>query len=250
MFVLFFRFLILVSSSSLSWLENSACLNAHRITLAIPASEHEISAIKFCCDTDLPSPSDEHHGKVHCLTSPASPERNARKNWTVKEMRLLVGGCNCRGANQKMIQVYILTTARLWIASALTLTSAMHYPNAKTRLSSKDARSKIRCSFTEEEDRMLKTGYNKTVWTTIAKGPIFQGQNHRSAHLRDRFRNEFPNLHQAARYEPRNSDEKLSAAAHAATDEHLHASREMGPARRKQRCTAQGFLRRETKRVL
>jgi hypothetical protein len=140
-----------------------------------------------------------------------------------------------------------------------------HYPNAKTHLSSKvrsalpdgssifeKTRSKKRRPFTEEEDRALKAGYDKhgTVWATIVKDPIFQDQNRRSTDLRDRFRNAFPDLYQAAGYKPRNSaKKKLTAAARAATDEHLHAARETGPARRKRRYTTQGFLRGGTKSV-
>ncbi len=140
-----------------------------------------------------------------------------------------------------------------------------HYPNAKTHLSSKvrsalpdgtsifeKTRSKKRRPFTEEEDRALKAGYDKygTVWATIVKDPIFQEQNRRSTDLRDRFRNAFPDLYQAAGYKPRNSaKKKLSVASRAVTDEHLHASRETGPARRKRRYTTQGFLRGGTKSV-
>ena len=141
-----------------------------------------------------------------------------------------------------------------------------HYPNAKTHLSSKvrsalpdgtsifeKTRSKKRRPFTEEEDRALKAGYDKhgTVWATIVKDPIFQEQNRRSTDLRDRFRNAFPDLYQAAGYKPRNSaKKKLSAAARAVTDEHLlTSSRETGPARRKRRYTTQGFLRGGTKSV-
>lgn len=48
----------------------------------------------------LPSPespsvaSDEHCGKVYTLTSPASPEKNARTMWTIEETQMLVKGCN------------------------------------------------------------------------------------------------------------------------------------------------------------
>ncbi|KAN0126160.1 hypothetical protein V8E53_015332, partial [Lactarius tabidus] len=107
------------------------------------------------------------------------------------------------GANRKAIlhdASLHLTTApprTSKIASALALTSA-------TRISSTTS-TKNRCPFTEEEDRVLKAGYDKTVWTTIVKGPIFQEQSHRSARLHDRFRNAFPNLYQAAGYKPGNS---------------------------------------------
>ncbi|TEB23076.1 hypothetical protein FA13DRAFT_1818637 [Coprinellus micaceus] len=75
----------------------------------------------------------------------------------------------------------------------------LHYPNAKTHLSSKvrstlpdgrplfeKTRSKRRRPFTEEEDKALKEGYEKygTVWATIVKDyPIFQEQNRRSTDL-------------------------------------------------------------------
>jgi hypothetical protein len=42
----------------------------------------------------LPSPSDERRGKVRRLTSPAPPEKKARKKWTMEETQMLVEGCN------------------------------------------------------------------------------------------------------------------------------------------------------------
>ena len=104
-----------------------------------------------------------------------------------------------------------------------------HYPNAKTHLSTKvrsalpdgtsifeKTRSKKRRPFTEEEDRALKAGYDKhgTVWATIVKDPIFQAQNRRSTDLRDRFRNAFPDLYQAAGYKPRNPTKKKRDLRH------------------------------------
>jgi hypothetical protein len=98
-----------------------------------------------------------------------------------------------------------------------------HYPNAKTHLSSKirstrpdgrsifeKTRSKKRRPFTEEEDLALRAGYERhgTVWATIVKDPVFQDQNRRSTDLRDRFRNAFPDLYQAAGYKPRNAPKK------------------------------------------
>ena len=86
-------------------------------------------------------------------------------------------------------------------------------------------RSKKRRPFTEEEDRALKAGYDKhgTVWATIVKDPIFQAQNRRSTDLRDRFRNAFPELYQAAGYKPRNTTKKKrelpAQPARAATDD-------------------------------
>ena len=93
-----------------------------------------------------------------------------------------------------------------------------HYPNAKTHLSSRiraslpdgkslfeKTRSKKRRPFTEEEDRALRAGYEKhgTLWAQIVKDPIFQEQKRRSTDLRDRFRNAFPELYEAAGYKPR-----------------------------------------------
>ncbi|KAH9064414.1 hypothetical protein EDB87DRAFT_1785304 [Lactarius vividus] len=253
---------------------SSSAPKQRRVSLATPASEREVPAFKFRDDTGLPSPSDERRGKVRRLTSPAPPEKKARKKWTMEETQMLVEGCNRHGVgNWKAIlndtslhfdnrsPVDLKDRFRTYFPDAYK----QHYPNAKTHLSSKvrsalpdgtsifeKTRSKKRRPFTEEEDRALKAGYDKhgTVWATIVKDPIFQEQNRRSTDLRDRFRNAFPDLYQAAGYKPRNSaKKKLSAAARAATDEHLHASRETGPARRKRRYTTQGFLRGGTKSV-
>ncbi len=65
-----------------------------RVSLATPASEREVPAFKFRDDTGLPSPSEERRGKVRRLTSPAPPEKKARKKWTVEETQMLVEGCN------------------------------------------------------------------------------------------------------------------------------------------------------------
>ena len=65
-----------------------------RVSLATPASEREVPAFKFRDDTGLPSPSDERRGKVRRLTSPAPPEKKARKKWTMEETQMLVEGCN------------------------------------------------------------------------------------------------------------------------------------------------------------
>ncbi|KAI6118384.1 hypothetical protein F5141DRAFT_1194705 [Pisolithus sp. B1] len=144
-----------------------------------------------------------------------------------------------------------------------------HYPNAKTHLSSKvrstlpdgrsifeKTRSKKRRPFTEEEDRALKAGYEKhgTVWAAIVKDPVFQEQNRRSTDLRDRFRNAFPELYQAAGYKPRNSSKKrreggVLVPVRAATDDQLTTSRShIGPTRKK-RASRQGLLRGGTKSV-
>jgi len=145
-----------------------------------------------------------------------------------------------------------------------------HYPNARTHLSSKvrstlpdgsslfeKTRSKKRRPFSEEEDRALKAGYEKhgTVWAAIVKDPIFKGQGRRSTDLRDRFRNAFPELYQAAGYKPRNSAKKkltvngASVPVRAATDDQLAMSTS-GPVRSRRRShTNQGLLRGGTKSV-
>ena len=151
----------------------------------------------------------------------------------------------------------------------------MHYPNARTHLSSKvrstlpdgtnlfeKTRSKRRRPFTVEEDRALKAGYEKhgTTWATIVKDPVFQEQNRRSTDLRDRFRNAFPDLYKAAGYKPRTNVKKkivdidsVSGIKHAATDDQLGTSSSglvstAGPVRSRRRAqTSQGLLRGGTK---
>ena len=140
-----------------------------------------------------------------------------------------------------------------------------HYPNARTHLSSKvrsvlpdgtslfvKTRGKRRRPFSEEEDRALKAGYEKhgTTWATIVKDPIFREQNRRSTDLRDRFRNAFPNLYQAAGYKPRSNKKKLDGPIRAATDDQLSMSTTIGPIRPRRRAqTSQGLLRGGTKSV-
>ena len=128
-------------------------------------------------------------------------------------------------------------------------------------------RSKKRRPFTEEEDRALKAGYEKhgTVWAAIVKDPVFQEQNRRSTDLRDRFRNAFPDLYQAAGYKPRNSARRKQLQTQvppqpsqpsppktpmrAATDDQLAMS-STGPVRSRRRShTAQGLFRGGTKSV-
>ena len=163
-----------------------------------------------------------------------------------------------------------------------------HYPNARTHLSSKvrstlpdgtplfeKTRSKRRRPFTEEEDRALKAGYEKhgTVWATIVKDPVFKDQARRSTDLRDRFRNAFPELYQAAGYKPRNATSSgsktktnksfgkqagrgLGMGVRAATDDQLAMSSTgvgmdmgAGPVRRRRSAHATGLLRGGTKSV-
>ena len=163
-----------------------------------------------------------------------------------------------------------------------------HYPNARTHLSSKvrstlpdgtslfeKTRSKRRRPFTEEEDRALKAGYEKhgTVWATIVKDPVFRDQARRSTDLRDRFRNAFPELYQAAGYKPRaassgvrtktkkgfskQAGRGLGMGVRAATDDQLAMSSTgvkmdvggAGPVRSRRRAHTTGLLRGGTKSV-
>lgn len=145
-----------------------------------------------------------------------------------------------------------------------------HYPNARTHLSSKirstlpdgsplfeKTRSKRRRPFTEEEDKALKAGYERhgTIWAAIVKDPVFQEQNRRSTDLRDRFRNAYPDLYEAAGYKPRNNKKKQhlmgdsQITTRAATDDLIPASSpgRTGPVRgtrRRRAQTSQGILLR------
>ena len=145
-----------------------------------------------------------------------------------------------------------------------------HYPNARTHLSSKirstlpdgsplfgKTRSKRRRPFTEEEDKALKAGYEKhgTIWAAIVKDPVFQEQNRRSTDLRDRFRNAYPDLYEAAGYKPRNNKKKQHLiddsqfTTRAATDDLIPVSSpgRTGPVRgtrRRRAQTSQGILLR------
>ena len=140
-----------------------------------------------------------------------------------------------------------------------------HYPNAKTHLSNKirstfpdgtslfeKTRSKRRRPFTEAEDAALKAGYEKhgTTWATIVKDPIFQEQNRRSTDLRDRFRNAFPHLYQAAGYKPRAAVKKRTDGPVRAADDNLAQISTTGPVRSRRRAQSRtGFLRGGTKSV-
>jgi len=140
-----------------------------------------------------------------------------------------------------------------------------HYPNAKTHLSNKirstfpdgtslfeKTRSKRRRPFTEAEDAALKAGYEKhgTTWATIVKDPIFQEQNRRSTDLRDRFRNAFPHLYQAAGYKPRTTPKKKVDGPWRAADDNLSQMSKAGPVRSRRRAqSSTGYLRGGTKSV-
>ncbi|KIJ18342.1 hypothetical protein PAXINDRAFT_110836 [Paxillus involutus ATCC 200175] len=228
----------------------------------------------------------ERRGKMRKIADDSYPrdkpdgfiiqQKKQRKKWSEEETQMLVDGCNTWGVgNWKAIlkdpklkfdnrsPVDLKDRFRTYFPDAYK----EHYPNAKTHLSSKvrstlpdgrsifeKTRSKKRRPFTEEEDRALKAGYEKhgTVWATIVKDPIFQEQNRRSTDLRDRFRNAFPELYQAAGYKPRNAPKKKrDGGAHlplrAATDDQLPAnSSQIGPTRKK-RVSRQGILRGGTK---
>ncbi|KAF8580235.1 hypothetical protein K439DRAFT_1662859 [Ramaria rubella] len=163
---------------------------------------------------------------------PSGQEKKQRKKWTTEETQMLIDGCNKHGVgNWKIIlndptltfdnrsPVDLKDRFRTYFPDAYK----QHYPNAKTHLSSKvrstlpdgssifeKTRSKKRRPFTLEEDEALKRGYDKhgTLWASILKDPIFHAKNRRSTDLRDRFRNAFPDLYEAAGYKPRNNATK------------------------------------------
>lgn len=108
------------------------------VSPATPASECEVPAFKFCnvSDNGLPSPSDEFMSRSTISQAPHT-EKKAHKKWTMKEMQMLVKGCNCisvcpsfcgvshahfasqsmalaTGKWSSMLQVYILTIFPLW----------------------------------------------------------------------------------------------------------------------------------------
>ncbi|KAI0729161.1 hypothetical protein C8Q72DRAFT_952112 [Fomitopsis betulina] len=267
-------------------------LKQRRVSLALPSSPRLFPAFSFRDDTGVgvhsaaDSSSSEKKGKMRRiesdhqdddvlqLTGPS--EKKMRKKWTTDETQMLVDGCNKWGVgNWKSIlndpqfkfdgrsPVDLKDRFRTYFPDAYK----QHYPNAKTHLSSKirsalpdgssifeKTRSKKRRPFTEEEDRALKAGYDKhgTVWATIVKDPVFQEQNRRSTDLRDRFRNAFPDLYEAAGYKPRASAKKrrgdMPQPVRAATDDQLDATSSTGPIR-KRRHTTQGLFRGGTKSV-
>ncbi|KDQ50602.1 hypothetical protein JAAARDRAFT_186063 [Jaapia argillacea MUCL 33604] len=204
-------------------------------------------------------------------------EKRQRKKWTMEETQMLVDGCNTWGVgNWKAIlkdpnlkfdnrsPVDLKDRFRTYFPDAYK----QHYPNAKTHLSSKvrstlpdgssifeKTRSKKRRPFTEEEDKALKAGYEKhgTVWAAIVKDPVFQEHNRRSTDLRDRFRNAFPELYEAAGYKPRRSIKKKKGDCmvpiRAATDDQLVTHSTSGYYRRKRAHTNEGLFRGGTKSV-
>ncbi|KAH7882756.1 hypothetical protein F5I97DRAFT_1816666 [Phlebopus sp. FC_14] len=272
----------------------ASTLKQRRVSLALPSSPRLVPAWNFRDDTGLASHvaetssvMPERKGKIRRIANDSQQreldgfviqQKKQRKKWTEEETQMLVDGCNTWGVgNWKAIlkdpklkfdsrsPVDLKDRFRTYFPDAYK----EHYPNAKTHLSSKvrstlpdgrsifeKTRSKKRRPFTEEEDRALKAGYEKhgTVWATIVKDPIFQEQNRRSTDLRDRFRNAFPELYQAAGYKPRNAPKKRRESAvafpvRAATDDQLPSNNsQIGPTRKK-RVSRQGMFRGGTKSV-
>ncbi|KIJ64356.1 hypothetical protein HYDPIDRAFT_28799 [Hydnomerulius pinastri MD-312] len=272
----------------------SSALKQRRVSLALPSSPRLVPAWNFRDDTGLDSHvaetsglMPERKGKMRKIADDGDAresdgfiiqQKKQRKKWSEEETQMLVDGCNTWGVgNWKAIlkdpklkfdnrsPVDLKDRFRTYFPDAYK----EHYPNAKTHLSSKvrstlpdgrsifeKTRSKKRRPFTEEEDRALKAGYEKhgTVWATIVKDPIFQEQNRRSTDLRDRFRNAFPELYQAAGYKPRNAPKKrresgVHLPVRAATDDQLTtSSSHIGPTR-KRRASRQGMFRGGTKSV-
>ncbi|KAF9450975.1 hypothetical protein P691DRAFT_664168, partial [Macrolepiota fuliginosa MF-IS2] len=258
-------------SADFSFTAPFPALKQRRVSLALPPSVPRVPW-SFRDDTGIAGPN----------SAAPLPEKKPRKKWSPEETQMLVEGCNRHGVgNWKTIlsdptlkfdnrsPVDLKDRFRTYFPDAYK----KHYPNARTHLSSKvrstlpdgsslfeKTRSKRRRPFTEEEDRALKAGYEKhgTVWATIVKDPIFQEQNRRSTDLRDRFRNAFPELYQAAGYKPRNNTSKKKKEqiiensrmpGRAATDDQLalSSSGTTGPVRgvrRRRAQTSQGILLR------
>ncbi|KAF8346500.1 hypothetical protein F5887DRAFT_1281640 [Amanita rubescens] len=288
------------TSSSQTLNDDFPALKHRRVSLALPSAPRLVQPWAFRDDTSLDAhpqqPSDKRPKiRKNSSLSPADdldhphPEKKPRKKWSPEETQMLVDGCQRHGVgNWKTIlsdpdlkfdnrsPVDLKDRFRTYFPDAYK----QHYPNARTHLSSKvrsmlpdgtplfeKTRSKKRRPFTEEEDRALRAGYEKhgTVWAAIVKDPIFQEQNRRSTDLRDRFRNAFPDLYQAAGYKPRNSARKKQlqhsepqqpsqgsppkTPMRAATDDQLALS-STGPVRSRRRShTAQGLFRGGTKSV-
>ncbi|EJD05156.1 uncharacterized protein FOMMEDRAFT_139688 [Fomitiporia mediterranea MF3/22] len=265
---------------------SQATLKQRRVSLALPNSPRLVPAWSFRDDTTIDAhvasssqiPQDKKgkmrkasadEQKVADKASVQVPEKRQRKKWTEEETQMLVNGCNVWGVgNWKAIlndpnlkfdsrsPVDLKDRFRTFFPDAYKL----HYPNAKTHLSSKvrstlpdgsslfeKTRSKKRRPFTPEEDQALKAGYERygTVWSTIVKDPIFQEQKRRSTDLRDRFRNAFPHLYQAAGYKPRSMPKKKRgdasiSAPRATADDQLLPTRMAGTARRRRSRTTTG----------
>ncbi|KAF8200213.1 hypothetical protein BJ912DRAFT_948302, partial [Pholiota molesta] len=244
---------------------SASALKTRRVSLASPSSPRLVQP-------------PEKKGKMRRLDNTADllivSDKKPRKKWSTEETQMLVQGCQKHGVgNWKTIlldpelkfhdrsPVDLKDRFRTYFPDAYK----KHYPNARTHLSSKvrstlsdgtslfeKTRSKRRRPFTEAEDRALKDGYEKhgTTWATIVKNPIFQEQARRSTDLRDRFRNAFPDLYQAAGYKPRTAAKKKLDGPQRAADDQLSAISGAGPVRSRRRAqTSQGLLRGGTKSV-
>ncbi|KAI5120239.1 hypothetical protein M0805_007543 [Coniferiporia weirii] len=261
-------------------------LKQRRVSLALASSPRLVPAWSFRDDTTIDShvvsssPLTEKKGKMRKVAADEAkpgdrthapvPEKRQRKKWTEEETQMLVSGCNIWGVgNWKAIlndpslkfdnrsPVDLKDRFRTFFPDAYKL----HYPNAKTHLSSKvrstlpdgtslfeKTRSKKRRPFTAEEDQALRAGYERhgTVWSTIVKDPIFQEQKRRSTDLRDRFRNAFPHLYQAAGYKPRSMPKKkrgdsTMSGHRVAADDQLLPTRMATLARRRRSRTISGY---------
>ncbi len=243
-----------------------SALKHRRVSLASPSSPRLVQPYSFRDEMGLhanaPTSGPEKKGKMRKIDlslaaddEPALiPEKKPRKKWTAEETDMLVKGCRLVRSVSLGLSTELTspkhgvgnwktilqdTTLSFHDRSAVDLKDRfrtyfpdaykVHYPNARTHLSSKirstlsdgtslfeKTRSKRRRPFTEAEDRALKAGYEKhgTTWATIVKDPIFQEAGRRSTDLRDRFRNAFPDLYQAAGYKPRTATKKKALIAH------------------------------------
>ncbi|KZV83953.1 hypothetical protein EXIGLDRAFT_683325 [Exidia glandulosa HHB12029] len=199
--------------------------------------------------------------------TPASEDsglKRARRKWTSEETQMLVDGCNTHGVgNWKAIlsdptltfeagrtPVDLKDRFRTYFPDAYRL----HYPNAKTHLSDKvrsalpngasifeKTRTKRRRPFSQDEDDALRRGYEKhgTLWAQIAQDPIFLAQQRRSTDLRDRFRNAFPELYEAAGYKPRTPSKKGPGSVHSTRSSE-------GPSKQENARASRGVRRRLT----
>ena len=279
-----------------------SALKHRRVSLASPSSPRLVQPYSFRDEMGLhanaPTSVPEKKGKMRkidlSLTAddePALiPEKKPRKKWTAEETDMLVKGCRLVRSVSVGLPTTLTspkhgvgnwktilqdTTLSFHDRSAVDLKDRfrtyfpdaykVHYPNARTHLSSKirstlsdgtslfeKTRSKRRRPFTEAEDRALKAGYEKhgTTWATIVKDPIFQEAGRRSTDLRDRFRNAFPDLYQAAGYKPRTATKKKVDTPLRAADDQLSARTSAGPVRSRRRAqTTQGLFRGGTKSV-
>ncbi|KAF9484781.1 hypothetical protein BDN70DRAFT_872027 [Pholiota conissans] len=262
---------------------SAIALKHRRVSLASPSSPRLVQPFNFRdemgLDANAMSLAPEKKGKMRKIdvsedSSFSMADKKPRKKWSAEETQMLVQGCQLHGVgNWKTILQD--PTLKFHDRSAVDLKDRFrtyfpdaykkHYPNARTHLSSRvrstlsdgtplfeKTRSKKRRPFTDAEDRALKAGYEKhgTTWATIVKDPIFQEQSRRSTDLRDRFRNAFPDLYQAAGYKPRTAAKKKLDGPLRAADDQLPAIAGAGPVRSRRRAqTSQGLLRGGTKSV-